>query len=164
MFSITEFPLPYPTDALAPYISAETLQTHHGKHVATYIDNLNKYFFARNNPASLKNIFKSLLLDLEPYLRKICYLKNGKVFGQYEGFVNVAREITEFSYLYNTRNPQLAQFKAFYNVIYGWRNENAHLAPKLPNEEVDGAIYMVLCMYMYATMVSVNNLIESNVL
>ena len=127
-------------------------------------DNLNKYFFARNNPASLKNIFKSLLLDLEPYLRKICYLKNGKVFGQYEGFVNVAREITEFSYLYNTRNPQLAQFKAFYNVIYGWRNENAHLAPKLPNEEVDGAIYMVLCMYMYATMVSVNNLIESNVL
>lgn len=73
-------------------------------------DNLNKYFFARNNPASLKNIFKSLLLDLEPYLRKICYLKNGKVFGQYEGFVNVAREITEFSYLYNTRNPQLAQF------------------------------------------------------
>lgn len=42
MFSITEFPLPYPTDALAPYISAETLQTHHGKHVATYIDNLNK--------------------------------------------------------------------------------------------------------------------------
>ena len=42
MFSITEFPLPYPTDALVPYISAETLQTHHGKHVATYIDNLNK--------------------------------------------------------------------------------------------------------------------------
>ena len=42
MFTITEFPLPYPTDALVPYISAETLQTHHGKHVATYIDNLNK--------------------------------------------------------------------------------------------------------------------------
>jgi Fe-Mn family superoxide dismutase len=42
MLSITEFPLPYQTNALAPYISAETLQTHHGKHVATYIDNLNK--------------------------------------------------------------------------------------------------------------------------
>jgi type I restriction enzyme R subunit len=127
-------------------------------------DNLNKYFFARNNPASLKNIFKSLLLDLEPYLRKICYLKNGKVFGQYEGFVNVAREITEFSYLYNTRNSQLAQFKNYYNIIYEWRNENAHLAPKLPNEEVVGAIYMVLCMYIYATMVSVENLIASDVL
>ena len=42
MFTITQFPLPYPTDALAPYISQETLQTHHGKHVATYINNLNQ--------------------------------------------------------------------------------------------------------------------------
>ncbi|MBE6458111.1 MAG: superoxide dismutase [Alphaproteobacteria bacterium] len=42
MFAISEFPLPYATDALAPYISQETLETHHGKHVATYIDNLNK--------------------------------------------------------------------------------------------------------------------------
>ena len=121
-------------------------------------DALNKYFFARNNPVSLKNIFKSILLDLEPYLRKICFLKNGKVFGQYDGFVPVAREITEFSYLYNTRNPNLAQFKGFYNVIYGWRNDNAHLAPKLPNDEVDGAIFMVLCMYAYATMVSMDEL------
>lgn len=42
MFDITQFPLPYATDALAPYISQETLETHHGKHVATYVDNLNK--------------------------------------------------------------------------------------------------------------------------
>ena len=42
MFTITQFPLPYPTDALVPYISQETLQTHHGKHVATYINNLNQ--------------------------------------------------------------------------------------------------------------------------
>lgn len=42
MFALSQFPLPYATDALAPYISQETLETHHGKHVATYIDNLNK--------------------------------------------------------------------------------------------------------------------------
>lgn len=42
MFALSQFPLPYTTDALAPYISQETLETHHGKHVATYIDNLNK--------------------------------------------------------------------------------------------------------------------------
>lgn len=42
MFTLTQFPLPYATDALMPYISAETLETHHGRHVATYIDNLNK--------------------------------------------------------------------------------------------------------------------------
>ncbi len=42
MFTLAQFPLPYVTDALAPYISPETIETHHGKHVATYIDNLNK--------------------------------------------------------------------------------------------------------------------------
>ena len=33
--------LPYADDALAPAISAETLQTHHGKHHKTYIDKTN---------------------------------------------------------------------------------------------------------------------------
>ncbi len=34
--------LPYALDALAPYISEETLQFHYGKHHQTYVDNLNK--------------------------------------------------------------------------------------------------------------------------
>ena len=33
--------LPYAIDALAPNISAETLEFHHGKHHATYVTNLN---------------------------------------------------------------------------------------------------------------------------
>ncbi len=35
-------PLPYAKEALAPYISAETLEYHHGKHHKAYVDNLNK--------------------------------------------------------------------------------------------------------------------------
>jgi len=34
--------LPYAKDALAPYITANTLDFHHGKHHKTYVDNLNK--------------------------------------------------------------------------------------------------------------------------
>nr|WP_211193939.1 superoxide dismutase [Pyxidicoccus fallax] len=34
--------LPYAKDALAPHISAETLEFHHGKHHAAYVTNLNK--------------------------------------------------------------------------------------------------------------------------
>jgi superoxide dismutase, Fe-Mn family len=42
IFMAFELPaLPYPNDALAPYISAETLEFHHGKHHQTYVTNLN---------------------------------------------------------------------------------------------------------------------------
>jgi len=34
-------PLPYAHDALEPYIDTMTMQIHHGKHVATYVSNLN---------------------------------------------------------------------------------------------------------------------------
>lgn len=34
--------LPYPKDALAPHLSAETLDLHHGKHHAAYVTNLNR--------------------------------------------------------------------------------------------------------------------------
>jgi Fe-Mn family superoxide dismutase len=39
-FSLPE--LPYKKDALAPHISAETLEYHHGKHHNAYVTNLNK--------------------------------------------------------------------------------------------------------------------------
>lgn len=41
MFSLTQFPLQFSENALLPYMSPETLQYHHGKHLATYIKNLN---------------------------------------------------------------------------------------------------------------------------
>jgi Fe-Mn family superoxide dismutase len=34
--------LPFPKDALVPYISVETLEYHYGKHHKAYVDNLNK--------------------------------------------------------------------------------------------------------------------------
>ena len=40
MFSLIS--LPYAADALRPVISKETLAFHHGKHLQTYVDNLNR--------------------------------------------------------------------------------------------------------------------------
>lgn len=40
--SFTLEPLPYAVDALAPYISAETMELHHGRHHRSYVDNLNR--------------------------------------------------------------------------------------------------------------------------
>jgi Fe-Mn family superoxide dismutase len=36
-------PLPYAADALAPHMSEQTLDFHHGKHHATYVKNLNGF-------------------------------------------------------------------------------------------------------------------------
>ena len=36
-------PLPYAKDALAPHISAETLEYHHDKHHLAYVTNGNTY-------------------------------------------------------------------------------------------------------------------------
>lgn len=35
-------PLPYPSDALEPSIDKQTMEIHHGKHHAAYVNNLNK--------------------------------------------------------------------------------------------------------------------------
>jgi Fe-Mn family superoxide dismutase len=49
-------PLPYAQDALAPHISAETLEYHYGKHHQTYVTNLNKLTDDNAEGASLEDV------------------------------------------------------------------------------------------------------------
>lgn len=52
--------LPYPDNALEPHISAETLQFHHDKHHATYVDKLNGLVKGTEfESASLEDIIKN---------------------------------------------------------------------------------------------------------
>jgi Fe-Mn family superoxide dismutase len=58
-------PLPFANDALDPYISARTLEFHHGKHHATYVNNLNA--MTKDTPlasASLEEVIKAAAADL----------------------------------------------------------------------------------------------------
>ncbi|MEY2784604.1 MAG: superoxide dismutase, Fe [Planctomycetota bacterium] len=51
--------LPYPKTALAPHISAETLEYHHGKHHNAYVNNLNKLIAGtKHESMSLEDIIK----------------------------------------------------------------------------------------------------------
>ena len=51
--------LPYAKDALAPSISAETIEYHYGKHHKAYVDNLNKLIFGTEfEKMSLEDIVK----------------------------------------------------------------------------------------------------------
>jgi Fe-Mn family superoxide dismutase len=57
-------PLPYAKDALAPYISANTLDFHHGKHHQTYVTTLNN--LTKDSPLaskSLEDIIKGAAAD-----------------------------------------------------------------------------------------------------
>ena len=52
--------LPYAKDALAPHISAETLEFHYGKHHQTYVDKLNGLVKGTDNEGkSLEDLIKS---------------------------------------------------------------------------------------------------------
>jgi Fe-Mn family superoxide dismutase len=52
--------LPYAQDALAPHISAETLEYHYGKHHQTYVTNLNKLVEGTPNAEkSLEDLIKT---------------------------------------------------------------------------------------------------------
>ena len=64
--SFTLPPLPYAYDALAPYMSKETLEFHHDKHHLAYVDNGNK--------AAAGTPFESL--SLEEIVKKAYAEKN----------------------------------------------------------------------------------------
>ncbi|WP_311538831.1 superoxide dismutase [uncultured Bradyrhizobium sp.] len=52
--------LPYPIDALAPYMSAQTLEFHHGRHHKAYVDKLNELTAAgRYNGMDLEAIIRT---------------------------------------------------------------------------------------------------------
>jgi Fe-Mn family superoxide dismutase len=52
-------PLPYEKTALAPHISAETLEFHHGKHHQAYVTNLNK--LTEGKPEASKTLEEVIL-------------------------------------------------------------------------------------------------------
>lgn len=77
--------LPYAKDALAPVISAETIEFHYGKHHQTYVDNLNK-LTANTEFASM---------ELEQIIRK----SSGGMF-------NNAAQVWNHTFFWNCLKPQ----------------------------------------------------------
>lgn len=70
--------LPYAKDALAPYISAQTLEFHHDKHHAAYVTNTNK--FIAGTPlenASLEEIVQAAAADAS---KKALFNNSGQVW------------------------------------------------------------------------------------
>ena len=82
--AITLPALPYARDALAPHISAETIDFHYGKHHQAYLDNLNKQIAGTE--------FENL--DLEAIIRK-----------SQGGMFNNAAQVWNHSFYWNCLKP-----------------------------------------------------------
>jgi Fe-Mn family superoxide dismutase len=78
-------PLPYDKSALAPFISAETLEFHHGKHHQAYVTNLNNLI-----PGTL---FENL------DLKEIVLKSDGAIF-------NNAAQVWNHTFYWNCMRPQ----------------------------------------------------------
>ena len=68
-YKFTLQPLPYPYDALEPFIDAKTMEIHHSKHVQTYVDNLNKAL--ENHPEFHNWSLEKLLYNLDKLPQEI---------------------------------------------------------------------------------------------
>ena len=77
-------PLPYAKDALAPHLSAETLEFHHGKHHNAYVTNLNKLLEGKP--------------DASKSLEEIILSSDGGVF-------NNAAQIWNHTFYWNSMKP-----------------------------------------------------------
>jgi Fe-Mn family superoxide dismutase len=71
-------PLPYPKDALAPLISAETFDYHHGKHHAAYVTNLNAAI--ANTPNEKKSLEEIILSSDGPLFNNAAQVWNHTFF------------------------------------------------------------------------------------
>ncbi|HET9484285.1 MAG TPA: Fe-Mn family superoxide dismutase [Xanthomonadales bacterium] len=78
-------PLPYAKDALAPHISAETLEFHHDKHHQTYVTNTN-------------NLIKGTELEDAP-LEEIVKKSSGGLF-------NNAAQVWNHTFYWNSLSPR----------------------------------------------------------
>ena len=67
-------PLPYDKNALAPHISAETLDYHHGKHHQAYVTNLNKAL--EGKPEASKSLEEVILASDGPVFNNAAQVWN----------------------------------------------------------------------------------------
>lgn len=83
-------PLPYAVDALEPYISANTLSVHHGKHHQAYVTNLNNLI--PNTPFASISLEETILQSANQ--------------GEYVGVFNNAAQVWNHTFYWNCMKAQ----------------------------------------------------------
>ncbi|MBI3669444.1 MAG: superoxide dismutase [Acidobacteria bacterium] len=84
--------LPYPTDALEPYIDKMTMEIHHGKHHAAYVNNLNKALEGHADLQALSIDRLLASLDRVPENIRTAVRNNGGGHGNHSMFWKIMRK------------------------------------------------------------------------
>lgn len=113
-------PLPYPYDALEPYIDVQTMTLHHDRHLATYVNNLNAALseFPSLHDWSLTKILGNISA-VPARIRAQVFRNAGGVFNHvffFEGMTNpsVYDEFGSLSRLINAEFSSLENFKSLF--------------------------------------------------
>lgn len=112
--------------------------------------------------------FNSLVSKYEVYLKKLYYLiNNTEVEGQ-DGkmatFNNAVYALKPLRHLKtalnhdNYRSDEQRKYAQMLDLVWNWRNDQAHTAPTASEQEVDAAIKVVVAMYLYVTGYSITEL------
>jgi type I restriction enzyme R subunit len=107
--------------------------------------------------------FNLLATKYEAYLKKLYYLMKGEeIKPQHEGedvtWKNVIHDVNclwKLKYQLDDDHQRLYQYL---NMIKEWRNAESHISPTASEQELDGAINIIITMYCYATGMCITDL------
>lgn len=107
--------------------------------------------------------FNLLATKFEAYLKKLYYLYTGnEVQSQHEGeeatWANVIHDVNCLWQLKFKNDDAHQRLYQYLQRVKEWRNEESHISPTASEQEIEGAINIILTMYCYATGMCITDL------
>lgn len=142
-------------DALMYVIDKESLPTLDG--VSIFLHRALSNLYKENSNVVDKSVaFNLMVTKFEAYLKKLYYLYKGEeVKPQNEGedvtWRNVIYAIKPLWNLKFNDDENYQRLFEYLQLVKEWRNEESHISPTATEQDLNGAINIILTMYCYAT-------------
>ena len=150
------------TNALMYVIEKESIEQLDG--VGVYLRRAFSNLFKENSNIVDKHVaFNLLVTKYEAYLKKLYYLMKGEeIKPQHEGedvtWKNVIHDVDclwNLKYQLDDDHQRLYQYL---NMVKEWRNAESHISPTASEQELNGAVNIIITMYCYATGMCITDL------
>lgn len=149
-------------DVLMYVIDKKSLETLDG--VGVFIHRAFINLFKQDATIVDKHVaFNLLVTKFEAYLKKLYYLYKGEeVKPQHEGedvtWANVIYAVKPLWQLKFNQNDVHQRLYQYLQMVKEWRNAESHISPTASEQEINGAINIILTMYCYATGMCITDL------